>query len=125
MKKILCVCAKGQNRSKYLADYLRRKEYLTRYGGLEINKEESINQRLITQKDIDWADIIILVRKRLKQLFKKKFKCKKKIILLDVTDSKRLIPQRYAYLRELSHTEFQKKWTRPQLRKAINRYMPL
>jgi predicted protein tyrosine phosphatase len=123
--KILCICAKGQNRSKYLANYLRRKGYSTRYGGLEINREYPIGQKFITQKDVGWAEIVILARKRLNPIFKKKFKFKGRIIILNVTDSKRLIPESHAHLRELPHIEFQKKWTRPQLRKAIKQYLPL
>ena len=123
--KVLCVCSKGQNRSKYLANYLRRKGYSTRYGGLEINRDYPLNQKFVTQKDVDWADLIIITRKRLKHLFNKKFRSDKKIIFLDVTDSKRLIPEKYAHLREVSHNEFQKKWTRPQLRKEIKQHLPL
>jgi tRNA 2-selenouridine synthase SelU len=33
--KVLCVCARGRNRSKYLAKYLRRGGYSTRAGGVE------------------------------------------------------------------------------------------
>ncbi len=118
--KILCICAQGQNRSKYLAQYLRRKGYSTKFGGIEAN---AINP--ITQNKIKWADILIIVRKRLIKILKKKFPevKKKKMIVLDVTDSKRLIPKEFAHLKELNHFEFQKKWTRPQLRKAIKPHL--
>ncbi len=122
--KILCICAKGANRSKYLAKYLRGKGYSAKFGGIEDDDSGPIINPL-SQKDVDWADIIVVVRKRLKKLFKKNFKSKnKKVIALDVTDSKRLIPEQLAHLRELKHEEFQKKWTRPQLRKAIKPYLP-
>lgn len=124
-KKILCICSKGQNRSKYLAQYLKGKGYSTRYGGLELNKKFPGRQRFVTQDDVDWADILIIVRPRLRILFKERFRCKKKIITLNVTDSKKLIPEKFAKLKELSHSEFQKQWTRPQLRKAIRKYMPI
>lgn len=124
--KILIVCSKGRNRSKYLAEYLRKKGYLTRYGGIEKYKEPDKKSKLITQKDIDWADIIIVVRPRLKKSIKDKFKSEnKKIIVLDISDSKRLIPKEYAHLKDLDYKTFQKKWTRPQLRKAIKPYLPL
>jgi len=124
--KVLCICAKGLNRSKYLAEYLRRKGYSTKYGGVEEFKESYYKANLIDQKKVDWADIIIVVRKRLIQLSKKKFpKLKKKIIVLDVTDSKRLIPEDKAHLRDLNYVSFQKKWTRPRLREAIKKYLPL
>lgn len=126
MKKILCICAKGLNRSKYLALYLRRKGYKTRYGGLEPYEENpNWNWNSTNQKDIDWADTIIIVRKRLENVLKKKFKVSKtkKIIVLDVTDSKRLLPKEFSKLKKLDYHEFQKKWTYPQLRKAIKRYL--
>jgi predicted kinase/predicted protein tyrosine phosphatase len=122
--KVLCICAVGVNRSKYLAEYLEKKGYLTKYGGVDYRKEYNYNP--LKQKDVDWADIIIITRKRLKSIFKKEYNSKgKKIITLDVTDSKRLIPDELSYLRELEHEEFQNKWTRPQLRKAIKPYLPL
>jgi len=44
---------------------------------------------------------------------------------LDVTDSKRLIPEDKAHLRDLDYVSFQKKWTRPRLREALKKYLPL
>jgi predicted protein tyrosine phosphatase len=118
------VCAVGVNRSKYLASYLRRKGYSTRYGGVDYREEGTYNP--LKQEDVDWADIIILVRKRLMPALRKKFKSKdKKIIVLDVTDSKERIPEEKSHLRNLSHEEFQKKWTYSELRKAIKPYLPL
>ena len=125
--KILCICAKGKNRSKYLARYLKSKGYKTKYGGIDEGGDfrEKI-QKPATKKDIDWAEVIIIVRKRLLKIFKKKFKINnRRIIILDVTDSRRLIPKRFAYLKEASNTKFQKTWTQPQLRKAIKPYLPI
>ena len=124
-KKILVVCSKGRNRSKYLAGYLRRKGYLTRNGGVEPYRskehKEKYKSSLIKQEDVDWAEIIVVVRRRLVKILKKKFKIgKKKLIALNVTDSKKSIPKKYAHLKELDHKSFQKAWTYPQLRKAIN-----
>tara|TARA_Y100000310_G_scaffold263261_1_gene273365 strand:+ start:2693 stop:3061 length:369 start_codon:yes stop_codon:yes gene_type:complete len=114
------------NRSKYLASYLRKKGYSTRHGGVEPYEKPEYKWNLLSQKKIDWADVIIVVRKRLNALLKKKFKARgKKIIVLNVTDSKRLIPEKFKELRDLDYKEFQKKWTYPQLRKAIKPYLPL
>lgn len=122
--KVLCVCAVGINRSKYLAGYLRRKGYATKFGGADPKDNKYANPLLA--ESVEWADIIIVLRKRLKPILTKKFKTRgKKIITLDVTDSKRLIPEEFAHLRELDYVEFQKKWTRPQIRKAIKQYLPL
>jgi predicted protein tyrosine phosphatase len=124
--KVLAVCSKGQNRSRYLSQYLRRQGYSTRFGGLEGYEDPKQSWKSITQKQVDWADVIILVRPRLKQVIKKKFKIgKTKLIVLDVSDSKRLLPKDYSHLKELDYIAFQKKWTRPQLRKAIKPYLPL
>lgn len=125
-KKILVICAKGLNRSKYLASYLRNKGYRTRFGGIEgfRNKEQAPNP--ISQKDVDWANVIIIVRKRLKSKFKKKFQTnRKRIITFNVTDSRRLLPKKYFYLKEASEKRFDKEWRKPQLRKAIKKYLPL
>ncbi len=118
---ILCICAKGLNRSHYLAKYLRNKGYKTKYSGIEFSAPNPVNEF-----QVDWADVIIVVRKRLVPILRKKFKINnKKIIVLDVTDSKRLIPEYYAHLKKVNHEKFQRAWTRPQLRKAIKEYLPL
>ena len=128
MKKprILCICAKGMNRSKYLAEYLRRKGYSTRNGGVEPYENPEYKWNPVSQEKIDWAEVIIIVRKRLMPKLNRKFNLKgKKLIVLNVTDSKRLIPERFRKLRELNHKEFNKKWTHPELRKAIKPYLPI
>jgi len=123
--KVLAVCSAGKNRSKYLAEYLRRQGYSTKFRGLEPEKYPHIKINAVQQKEVDWADVIITVRHRLKQMVKKKFKTgKKKIIGLDVSDSLRLLPKEFSHLKELDYISFQKKWTRPQLRKALKLHMP-
>ena len=115
-KKILIICAVGTNRSRYLANYLRRKGYSTRYGGIAPKWPEGANP--LKPEHVDWADIVIIVRKRLKPIFKKRFpKFKKKLIVFDISDSKRLAPEEFQKYEGL---EFQKKWTYPRLRKAVN-----
>ena len=126
--KVLCICRKGINRSHYLATYLRRKGYSTRFGGVqELMGVQGGHPKLTTQKDVDWADIIIIVRKILVPIFNKEFKSKdKKIIILEVTDFKQLVlPKKFAHFRKLNYEEFQKKWTYPQLQKGIEKYLPL
>lgn len=67
-----------------------------------------------SHKKISWADVIIIIRKRLLALIKKKFKIKNKnIIVLDVTDSKQLIPKEFRRMRLLNHKEFNKQYTYP------------
>ena len=125
-KRVLCVCAKGLNRSPYLAKYLRIKGYSTKSGGIEGFNYGEESPRPIKQKNVDWADVIIIVRKRLKPIFTKKYKTKgKKIIVIDVTDSRRLLPAKYSFLKKATNYEFDRKWRRPQLRKAIKKHIPL
>ena len=125
MKNVLAVCAYGRNRSKYLAKYLKGKGYRTRFAGMEIDEKNPINQKIITNEDVDWADIIIFVKPKLERLFKEKYKFNKKVIVIKVTDVKELIPEKFAHLRKLPEKEFQKKWTYHQLRKSIKPYLPL
>ena len=114
------------NRSKYLAMYLRKKSYSTKFGGVEPYDNPEYPWNPTSQRDIDWAEIIIIVRKRVLPKLKKKFELSnKKIIVLDVTNSKRLIPEEFKDFRELDHGDFNEKWTYPQLRKAIKPYLSL
>lgn len=131
--KVLCVCSRGSNRSRYLANYLRRKNYSTRYRGVEPEIYPGGIKHPLKQEDIDWSDIIIAVRPRLKEAIKSKFKTKnKKIILIDVTDSKDVVARKFPEFaeecpnfKEMEHKSFQKVWTYPRLRKAIKPHLPL
>ena len=120
-KKVLCVCSQGMNRSRYLAGYLRNKGYNTRYGGASIEAPNPINQ-----KDIGWADVIIVVRKRLVPIMKERFHVKnKKLIVFNVTDSPLSLFFERKMLKFMDYLDFQKKWTYPQLRKSIEKHLPL
>jgi predicted protein tyrosine phosphatase len=124
--RVLCVCSMGLNRSKYLASYLRNKGYRTRFGGIGFGIINKIAHNPFKQEDVDWADIIIVVRKKHNPLLKKHYNIKnKKVIVLDVIDSRKIIGERYPEYNGLDFDIFQKKWTRPQLRKAIKPYLPL
>jgi len=124
--KILCICCMGENRSKYLASYLKNKGYKTRFGGIGFGLTEKIAHNPFNQEDINWAEIIILIRKRYLPLLKKYYKIRgKRVIILDVTDSKEIIGQKYPEFNNLDFKSFQRKWTHPQLRKAIRDYLPL
>ena len=122
--KVLCICAKGQYRRRYLAWYLRKKMgYLTRYGGIDSKRKI---KKEATQKDVDWADIIIIIRKRLVPIFRKKFnKTSKKIIVLNVVTTEKFIPGYIAWLRKLNRPIFHRIWTYPKIRAAIKPYLPL
>ncbi|MEK6874033.1 MAG: hypothetical protein AABW91_04260 [Nanoarchaeota archaeon] len=124
-KKVLCVCAQGLNRSKYLAGYLRNKEhgYNTRYGGATIEAPNPIHQ-----KDIEWADVIIVVRKRLVPIMKERFHIdskRKKLIVLNVADSPFALFFENRKLKFSDYFDFQNKYTYPKLRRKIEKYLPL
>jgi predicted protein tyrosine phosphatase len=124
--KVLTCCSKGLNRSKYLAEYLKRKGYSTKFGGVEGWKSERRKWNPISQEMVNWADVIISVRPRLVDVLKNKFRIgRKKIISLDVSDSKMLLPKKFYELKKLDFHTFNRKWTRPQLRKAIKPFLPL
>ena len=116
--KILSVCAMGANRSKYIANYLRKKGYSTRYGGV---KDEAINP--LEFKHVEWAEIIVFAREKHKKDFENKYGKKyysgKKIYVLEVRDSGKDVPKGLSYLHELPREEFNKKWTHPNLRKKL------
>ena len=110
--KVLVICAKGLNRSKYLASYLKKEGYSTRYGGVEsYDKEPGKAPNQIKKEDIEWTDIIIITRKRLKEILKDLFEIKdKKILVFNIPDL-------------TSSGKFEK--TEELLRKAIKPYLPL
>lgn len=116
----------GLNRSKYLAGYLKRKGYETRYGGVGPCKFDPAPKNPINISDVEWADIIITAREKHKPILIKNYPVEnKKIICLDVTDSRKAMSEIYPEFKNIEHSEFNKKWTYPQLRKAIKDYLPL
>ncbi len=134
--KILCVCTAGLNRSKYLASYLKKKGYETRYGGAGVSKSRIkswLNRRKfgftdnpLIKEDVKWADIIIVVRPKHEHILKKKFKINdKKIIVLDVSDSQKRAIEKDKKYAKMDSKQFQKIWTYPKLRQAIKPYLSL
>lgn len=124
--KVLCVCSMGLNRSKWVANYLKEKGYDTRYGGIGPCRFDPEPANPINSKDLEWADIIIAARSKHEIVLKEKYKIKdKKIIVLEVSDS------RYeAYLKNpewenISQEEYNKIWTYPKLKEALEPHLPL
>jgi len=116
MKKILTICHFGENRSKYLASILKNKNYDVKYKGVK----SKTNQ--LTQKDVDWADKIIIVRDVLKEMFLKKFDPKKKeIITLDIIDN----PESIRGKSDFVWNKYQEKNVYPEIEKQIKKYLPL
>lgn len=122
---ILCICTMGLNRSKYLATYLKRKGYPTRYGGIGPCRVDPAPANPVKKEDLDWADIIITARKKHKPILLNDLGVKdKKIICLDITDSRKAMSEIYPEFKKIEHSLFNKKWTYPQLRKAIKPHLP-
>lgn len=124
--KVLCVCTMGLNRSKYLAEYLREKGYDTRYGEIGPCRIDPESKNPVKKEDIEWADIIITARKKHRPILNNNFGVKdKKIICLDLTDSRKAMGEIYPEFKNIEQDEFNQKWIYPQLRKEIERYLPL
>ncbi|MBD3355411.1 hypothetical protein GF361_05545 [Candidatus Woesearchaeota archaeon] len=117
--KILVVCTQGENRSRYLAKYLKKKGYDADYAGIN---PKGINP--ITQKKVGLADMIITVRKHIKEKFLKRFKpVEKEIINLEVKDNPKRFSKEAERLAEKSWSEFQKKYVYSELRKQIEKHL--
>ena len=123
MKKVLCICALGKNRSKYLSEYLSRKGYETRYGGVNCWKKKGCNP--INSKDVKWAEVIIIVRKKLEKKFDAKYTTRKKTIILEVTDSKKIAARKNKKWLKKDYKTFKKEYVEPRLRRGIRPYLPL
>ena len=118
-KKILIVCSAGKNRSRYVANYLRRKGYSTRFGG--VKESEIINP--VNPKYIEWADLIIFAQEKQKKWFVEKFgDFKKNYLILDVRDSGHDVPEDKKYLLKLPKKEFNRVWVHPNLRKKLKEF---
>lgn len=80
--KILFICNQNQNRSK-TAEELFRGRFETKSAGL-------FNSKPVTQKEINWADVIVVMeqmqREELAKRFPKEY-IKKRIVSLDIEDS--------------------------------------
>ena len=80
----------------------------------------------LKKEDVEWAEIIITARPKHKPSLMEKFNIKnKKIITLDVTDSRKTMSEIYTEFKNIEHAEFNKKWTYPQLIKQLEKYLPL
>ncbi len=124
--KVLCVCTMGQNRSKYLADYLEQLGYETRYGGVGPCKWDPKPVNEVKFEDVKWADIIITARNKHIPILIEKYNAKgKKMIALEVIDSRKKMAGTHPEFKQMERSEFNRIWTYPQLEKTIAKYLPL
>jgi len=118
---VLIVCNWGKNRSGYLAGYLKQKGYSVQNGGIY---KESNNP--VSSEMVDWSEVIIFVQPQIKEDFKKLFKISgQKIVILDVEDrTSILVPNNHEMTSE-EWTKFQQEKVYPELKKQIEKYLPL
>ena len=117
--KILVLCSHGENRSRYLADYLRSKGYLyVDYSGVKVSDNK-------TQKKIADADLLIVVHKKVMESLSQDFDISdKKIIALDVEDRPEEVLPGKTRLDGEAWIAFQEKYVYPKLKEQIDRFIP-
>jgi predicted protein tyrosine phosphatase len=118
---ILAICNWGNNRSRYIATYLERKGYATRFGGLD----EKSHTR-ITQADVNWSNVLIFVQPQIQRLFLKRFRVNnQRIISLDVEDRIEILSPNKRKLTGEEWMKIQRKRVYPELENQIGKFLPL
>lgn len=118
---ILVVCYFGKNRSKYLANYLEKKGYTVKFGGIV----EETNNR-ITQGSVDSANVIIFVETRVEKSFLKRYKLgQQRAIVLDVDDRVEILAPDKKEVTPEEWAQLQEKMVYPELERQIEKYLPL
>lgn len=124
--KVFCVCTMGLNRSKWVANYLKEKGYETRYGGVGPCRVDPEPANSARKEDLEWADIIITARNKHITIIENDFGIKgKKIIALEVSDSRKRAAETDDKFKQISQEEFNKVWTYPKLKEALEEHLPL
>ena len=117
--RILLVCTEGQNRSKYLAGYLKEKGYEVDYGGV---RQDGMNP--LKQEQIDRADMIIAVREHIKDKLLERYDCAgKKVVHLEVKDNPARYTEEARALAESEWNAFQEKYVYTELRKQVDKIL--
>jgi len=118
--KILIMCTHGENRSRYLAEYLKRKGYDADYAG--VNQS---NERELTRK-IAGADIVITVHESVRdRLFERFNLTGKRHIELEVEDRPERVLPECKQLSGEDWTAFQEAYVYPELKRQMHGYLPL
>lgn len=124
--KVLCICTMGLNRSKYISEYLKEKDYETRYGGIGPCRVDPEPANPATKEDMQWADIIITARDKHIAILENDFGINdKKIISLEVSDSRKRAAETHPEFKNIEHAEFNQIWTYPKIREALEQHLPL
>jgi predicted protein tyrosine phosphatase len=110
LMKVLCICTMGLNRSKFLAEYLASLGHETRYGGVGPCKFDPAPANPAKKEDMNWADIIVTAKPKHAPILRDDFGIvDKKIISLDVTDSRSAMSKIYPEFKEISREDFNAK----------------
>ena len=118
--KILCVCTQGQNRSKYLAYYLKKKGYETDYGGVDI-----LGANPLRNSQVEWAEVIICVREKIKKLFLMEFDPEDKPVYnLEILDNPKRMGEWAIKIASKDWDAFQEQYVYSEIRKQIEKILP-
>ena len=117
--KILVLCAYGQNRSRYLAEYLATKGFETDFDGVK-NDEEAV------QAKINWAETIIAVTHDIHERALVDFDFKgKKLFALDVDDRPEKLLPAGKVLTGDDWVNFQERYVYPKLIEQANKALKI
>jgi hypothetical protein len=117
---ILVLCHFGQNRSRYLADYLMEEGYQdVQHAGIKDPDHAKM------QKAIDQADIIITVSNHVRDSLRDQYQLQgKRIIDLQVEDRPEVVLPDHRQLDGNEWVEFQKNYVYPALKEQLSKYLP-
>ena len=117
---VLCVCSRGKNRSRYLAEYLKRFGYETDFCGVSGDAEVPC-----TVEKVEKADLIVCVRPKHARALLERFGVGKPLLILRVRDTPRAVVESlerkgmYSELRALREQVYE------NLRREIRKFIPL
>ena len=118
--KILVLCAYGQNRSRYLAEYLATKGFETDFDGVKNEDKETV------QAKIAWADAVIAVTHDIHEKALASFDFTgKKVFALDVDDRPQKGFLSLPILTGDEWVEFQAQYVYPKLIEQANKILNL
>jgi predicted protein tyrosine phosphatase len=116
---VLCVCRQGRDRSKYLAEYLSEKGYAADYGGIDPHATKRLEQA-----QLDWADIIIVVRTPILEELKTLYRVpKKRLIVLEIPGVGSADWPAEALM--LPREKAKEQYVYPEIRRQIAPHLPL
>lgn len=118
--KILVLCAYGQNRSRYVARYLKDKGYEADFDGVMKENDD------LVQAKIDDASVIITVSKDVHARLVHNFNLNdKRVIEIDVDDRPGVVLENNCQLSGGDWINFQEKFVYPKLVEQLDKFLPI